>query len=428
MVNLFKGWFAGKKSAKRFTVDYGYGKQPIQPDASVEGLKGYLESDPDLAANVRRFVDNVLIEAPKIIAVPGETVALSTVKSYNEQLKDVRFYKAMRAAVYHLVWHGNAFMEVKFNGKKLKELYNIDPETMEILKSEDGNTVLGYEQRVNGSPIAEFQPEEILHLSIDNLDSGVWGNSFIKSLKATLLRKEIAEYYLQWLIQNDKFSPIISVKGELTEDVWQHIISQINAKAVDPNYMQIINMFPDDKIEMLRIFTTDDFDRIQNYINEQKTQIMTLLQVPPIIAGTVDNSNRSNSEIQARLVFYNTIKAFQNLITEELDFELLRKLDWRRVQFKFPSIDQRVDIDALKIAKTMRADLGFTQEAVQEYLKENGFKIPNVEKMFEEVVDTSPSAENNGVSDDRPSREPRDKSGLVQNEERRLEDTQMGMK
>lgn len=429
MAKLFSRFRFGKKSAKRHSADYSRGTEPIAYDESSSTLKDFLSSDPDLAANVRRFVDNVMIESPTVVQMDDEKIAASTVKSYNEQLRNVRFYKVMRAGVYNLIWNGNAFFEVKFNGKKLKEMYAIDPETIKIKKNPKTDEVIGYEQQVDGSTVVNFEPEEIVHISIDHLDTGEWGYSFMNPLKAALVRKDIAESYLQWLIQNDKFSPIINVKSERLEpEQWSQIVAQLNMKRLDPDYYQIINSFPEDEIELIRVFTTEDFDRILKYIDEQKTQIMTLLQVPPIIAGTVDNSNRSNSEIQARLVFYNTIKAFQNLVKEELDFEMLRKLNWSKVQFKFPEVDERANVELLKLAKTMRTELRFTEDAVQAFLIENGFKIPKVEKVFEDPeVAIDGSGSNGENSNEFPSREPRDKSGLTKNEEQRISDRQGGV-
>lgn len=414
----------GMKSAKSYTRDYSQRNHPIATDDATIILKEYIESDPDLAANLRRFVDNVLMESPKIIPKKGEKIAESTIKNYNEQLAEVRFYKLMRAAIYSLLWNGNAFFEIKFRGKKLTEMYVIDPDTIDIVKDKTGTEVTGYEQQVSESRVIKFLPEEIIHISIDHLDSGVWGKSFIKSLTQTLKRKEIAEYYLQWLLQNNKIAPLVNIKASnLSDEQWDHILQEFKIKETDPNYTQVINSNPDDKVEIMRIFTLEDMSDVMKYIDEQKTQIMTLLQVPPIIAGTVDNSNRSNSEIQARLVFYNTIKAFQNIVAEELDYEMLKKLQWNKVRFKFPAVDQRNDVETIKLAKSLKQDLHFTDEALLEFLKESGFKVPQVETLFEEVVE-EPTKTN---SDDFPSREPRDKAGIPENEAQRLEDKAMGV-
>lgn len=425
MAFSFSGlWKKVTKSAKRKTPDFFYQQTPLSVQDNLN-LKDYTKEDPDLAANIRRFIDNAVPQIPKLIIEEGQTVADSTINTYMQQLKDVRFYKLIRKAVYDLLWNGNAFFEIKFSGKKLKEMYSIDPEYMEIKKNAK-EEVIYYEQNIGGDKKIRFSPDEIIHITIDHLDTGVRGHAFISSLKSALLRKEIAESYLQWVLQNNNLAPIINVKADnLSDEQWARIIDQLNMKAIDPNYRQVIESERDDIIELIHLFNTNDFETIYRYIDKQKEQITTVMQVPPIISGTVDDSNRSNSEIQARLVFYNTIKAFQRLIEEELDYEMLRKLKWNNVRFKFENIDQRVDTDAVKLAKTFK-ELGYTREAVHKYLKENGI---NIEEDFEEIPEMAemPSSAPDQNSNEFESREPRDKSGTVKNEAQRIEDRQMGV-
>lgn len=414
----FLNFLFGKKSAKRFTVDFSNRNGPIQ-SPSTESLKEFIFNDPDLASNIRRFVDNVLIEAPRLVKTDDSKIADSTLKSYNKQLEDVRFYRLLRAAIYQLLYNGNAFFEIKFSGKKLKEMYNIDPETVKIVVDEHGEPIK-YIQSVSGSPEVIFYPDEIIHISIDNLDSGIWGNSFISSLRDTLKRKEIAESYLQWLIQNNKFAPIVNVKAEILDDTyWERVVNQINFKSIDPDFVQVINTLPEESVDKIYLYTPEYFDKILKYIDRQKEKILAVLQVPPIISGIVDNSNRSNSEVQARLVFYNTIKAFQNILAEELNYEMLGKLKWTGVKFKFKSIDQRTDIDSIKIARTMK-EMGFKNEVIKNFLIDNGFKITDIDEIF----DTIPTNIKKDI-DSYESREPRDKAGLPEKEIFTQEDKKM---
>lgn len=426
MVKLPKFLRFGAKSAKRYTVDSGYKYQPKEnPNKSTTlKVRDYISSDPDLSSAMRKFVDNILLEMPKIIKTHNSKIADSTVESYNQQLKDVRFYKKMRNAVYSLIYDGNAFFEIKFRGKKLTELYNIDPDTMKIETNEVGEPI-EYVQQIGENPEVRFLPEEIVHITIDHLQTGEWGMAFMKPLESALLRKDIAEDYLQWLIQNNKFAPIIiaRTRDSMTPEELGRIKAEIDVVSADPDRSQFLNFDPEDQLEIMKIYDTDNFNDLMSYIDKQKEAVINLLQVPPIISGTVDNSNRSNSEIQARFVFYNTIKAFQNMTSEELDFEMLRKLGWKDVRFKFPEADKRSETDIIKIAKSLRADLNFTQEAILEYLKENGFKIPQVSKIFEEV----PVDQKAANIEDSPSREPRDKTGIPENEALRQEDKKLGV-
>jgi capsid portal protein len=199
----------------------------------------------------------------------------------------------------------------------------------------------------------------------------------------------------------------------------------MDVAAKDPSKINLLNIDVQEAMELYKLYTTESFNDLLAYIQKQKEAIINLVQVPPIVAGTVDNSNRSNSEIQARYTFYNTIKAFNNIIKEELDSEFLPKIGWKGVEFKFGETDRRNETDILKNAKVLREDLHFTQDAVLEYLKQNGFKIPEVKKIFDEKMEEINKPQSN--SSDFPSREPRSKSGIPKNEATRIEDKQMGV-
>lgn len=417
----------GAKSAKRHTIDYSTrGLKKANPDESTTvKLRDYIATDAELASAMRKFVDNVLQQMPYVMKKENSKLADSTIESYNENLRDVRFYRKLRNGVYSLLFNGNAFFEIKFKGKKLTELYNIDPDTIKIVTNTSGEPVK-YIQQIENAPEVEFMPEEIVHITIDHLQASEWGMAFLKPLKNALHRKSVAESYLEWVIANNKMAPLIKskTKSSMQTDELSRIRAEIEAISSDPNRYVFLNFDVEEDLEIMSLFTTDNFNDITAYIEKQKEAILTVLQVPPIIAGNVDNSNRSNSEIQARYVFYNTIVSFQNLLIEELNFELLRKLNWKDTTFKFAEVDKRSETDVIKIAKSLKQDLMFTNEAVLEYLKENGFKIPKVEKIFEEVVVEENPTPN---SSDYPSREARDKTGLPQNEALRQEDKQMGV-
>lgn len=406
-------------SARRRTVDYANVGMDIPKATDFKIFERY-DEDPDFNSAVNRFIDNVLIEVPYLVAENKGSVGEMTLKQYKKQLKDARWYKVMRLAVLHLILTGDAYIEIKFTGRKLTGVYNIDPETMQT-RVNDAGEITGYTQVLAGDNI-DFSPEEIVHFSINSRDTSVNGAAIVKPLRNALIRKEIAEYYLQWLIQNNKVAPIVVVKGDMNDTQWDRILAQIKAKVSSADNTHVINMMPEDDISIVRLFTFDDIQQVRDYIREQEDDILKILKTPPIISGSVDNSNRSNSEVQARLVFYNTITAFRNWMLEELEYELLSKLNWKGVRFSWPRIDRKEVMDILKEVKVMK-DVGFSREAIESYLRENDFVLPDVDELFEEIPDMTPG----GVDEDRPSREPRDKAGLPENEAQRQEDKQVGV-
>lgn len=175
-------------------------------------------------------------------------------------------------------------------------------------------------------------------------------------------------------------------------------------------------------VELKQIFDTSDFNEIFNFIQEQRDAILAVLQVPPIVANETDDSNRSNSEVQARMVFYNTIRNMQREIIEDLEQEFLEKIGWTDVTFKIPHSDKGILLDAIKIASGLR-ELGYSREAIHGYLLKEGFDFPEVQKMFEEMETEIPTDKNgHRIQGNSDSREPRDKKGLPENEEDRQEE------
>ncbi len=426
-------WFKGSKSAKRVSTDYLNQYPTFQPlDLQKNrSMKEYIRSDPDLAANMRRLVDNILLNDPVLVPKDGKRVANSTIEKYNEQLSTVRFYKVLRSAVYSLIWSGNAFLEVdRSPNGKLAGIYFVDPEYIEFKKDKMGN-VVGYKQEVPSAPVKHFTTDRILHLSIDHLSSGVSGESFIGSLEEIMNRKEIAESYLAWIIANNKLNRFWTVKGDFNEEDMIGTIQQLRYTSRDPNKTAVVQLDSDMEIEFRRYFDTEDFEAITSYIDQQKVAILSVLQVPPIIAGNVDSSNRSNSEVQARFVFYNTIRNFQKILIDEFDYEFLNKLGWKNVEFKFPHTDRSITTEVFKTATAMQG-LNFTEDAILEYLKHEGFELPKVDKMFNDPVeplDGSAGMDATGRNPLKPtaSREARDKTGIPQNEKKRATDKRAGI-
>jgi hypothetical protein len=132
--------------------------------------------------------------------------------------------------------------------------------------------------------------------------------------------------------------------------------------------------------------------------------------------------------VQARMVFFNTIKSFQNVLVDELNFSLLKLLKWDNVQFKFYTLDDRSDVELLKLAKSMRTELGMTQEAIGAFLKQNGFYLPNVKVLFDPKMEEMETESMDKNSDEHPSREPRRKDGIPQKEADVQSDKKAGMK
>ena len=208
------------------------------------------------------------------------------------------------------------------------------------------------------------------------------------------------------LIDSANDDSVIAIKNELRS----------KRSPLDP--AKIISLFQGEKVGRIDMGTTANFDSIQAYIDYQNAEILRILQIPPIVAGTIDNSNRSNSEIQERAVFGRTINSWQNFIVKKFNKLLLKdKLKWKDVSFEFPLNDERKQEAAITRALKLK-ELGFSNDVIHKELNFAGIKVDN-DFVEEPEMDKS--------LDLMDSRQPRDKGGIPQNEKQRLKSRENGM-
>ena len=412
-------WNFGKRKAQRVVLNATGSKIDIPVNNETVELKSYIDKDPVLASNLRQLITAIIEFDPRIDVKPEKNVSKKKIYDYNEQLENVEFGELLRNALPAAFWNGNMFFEVVVLGKKLKEMYVIDPETM-VLEEDDYGNVIKYKQRTPNGFI-ELSKDRVLHIRMPSLHTGSWGGSYLKPLKYALARKEVAENYLAGMIENLNPMLFLELMESANDDGVVAIKNELRAKRSPLDPAKIIALFSGEKVGRVDMGTTANFESIQAYIDYQNDEIIRILQIPPIVAGTVDNSNRSNSEIQERAVFGRTINSWQNFIIKKLNKLLLKeKLNWKDVTFEFPLFDERKLEAAITRALKLK-ELGFSNDVIHKQLNEAGVKVDND---FNDPIDTTNVKKSLDIM---PSRQPRDKGGIPQNEEQRLKSRANGM-
>lgn len=397
----------GKKQATRNVhTATGAGENTV-PALSGFNFLSYVEDDAVVNSNIRQIQDAVFEHYPRVDSKDGETN--DKIEEYNRQLRKTNFGRHVKEQFPALFYNGNMFFEIYVVGNKLKGIYAIDPETIKTTESDTGE-IIKYTQTGVGNADIDFDPQKIIHIKAPSLRTGANGKPLMTPLRYPLVRKKEAENYLAGMIAN--LNPLLYM--ELVQDDDQQIKAIQNElrsqrKPLDP--LKIITLLKDEKITRVDTGTTENFNSIFNYIEKQNDEIIRILQIPPIVAGTIDASNRSNSEIQERAVFGRTIDAWQNYFCEELRLQFEEKVGWKDFKFEFPIMDDRKQEFALVRANKFK-ELGYEIEAIHKTLVESGVKI---EPKFIEVEVTKDI-------DDMPSRQPRPKEGIPQREEDRLKD------
>lgn len=402
----------GKKQATR-NVWTATGKNPHEnTTAPSTDFVQYIKDDAVLNSNLRQLQDGVFENYPRI-----DDAKTPNAEEYNKQLDRTGFGKKFKNQ-FAALWHnGNMYFEIDVIGNKLNGFYEIDAETMTINENDNGE-IVSFTQKLGPNTNIELPKDKIIHIKAPSLRTGAKGEALLTPLIYPLARKLKAENMVAGMLNN--LQTLLTVElDESDDDQAKAIQNELRKKRSPEDLVRIITLLTGEKITSTNIGTTDNFQSIQDYINAQNDEIIRVVQIPPIVAGTVDNSNRSNSEIQERAVFGRTSNAWQNFFVNELNNEFREKVGWKNPIFEFPATDDRKQEAALVRASKLK-ELGYSQKAIHKILIESGIKV---EEDFEEIVTDTPKDIN-----DMPSRQPRPKEGIPQNEEKRLNDVKNGTK
>lgn len=412
-------WNFGKRRAQRTVLQAtGVSNETSVTQKSVE-VKEYLKKDPVLASNLRQLVTAIIEFDPVVDSKYGKDVDSNKLELYNDQLNEVEFGELVRNALPAAFWNGNMFFEVVVTGQKLKEMYVIDPETIKLEENDYGVVTKYIQTQPSGD--VELPFDRILHIRMPSLKTGAWGDSYLEPLTYALARKEVAENYMAGMVENLNPMIFLELIDSANDDGVVAIKNELRAKRNPLDPAKIISLLQGEKVGRIDMGTTQNFESIQSYIDYQNAEILRILQIPPIVAGTIDDSNRSNSEIQERAVFGRTLNSWQNFIVKKFNKLLIKdKLKWKDVTFEFPLVDERKQEAAITRALKLK-ELGFSNDVIHKELNFAGIKVDNdfIEENEDEGVDKS--------LDIMDSRQPRDKGGIPQKEEERLKSRENGM-
>jgi len=409
----------GKKQAVR-TVWNATGTPTEKPATTSTDFKAFIDTDAVLNSNLRQLQDGIFEKYPRVdkSLIEDQQVSEEVIKQRNQDLLKVDFGQKVKDS-YTGLWHnGNMFFDIDVVGTKVIGFYMIDPDTMKVIEDDYGNVIKYIQSQPGGDK--EIPKNRIIHIKAPSLKTGTLGEPLLKPLDYPLHRKRTAENYLAGMIEN--LHPLLALNIDGNDDTQiTDIQNSLRSKRSPLDPLKLITLFPDEKVQRVDTGTTSNFDAIQRYIDAQNDEIIRVVQIPPIVAGTVDNSNRSNSEIQERAVFGRTTNAWQNFVIDKLNEAFKEKAGWKGTTFEFPVEDKRKRESAL-IEATKFKDLGYSQDAYHEYLISQGVKINK--DFAEEPVDIKGSEDLSKFE----SRQPRSKEGIPQNEEQRKKDAQNGTK
>ncbi len=314
----------------------------------------------------------------------------SNLKANTEKLKEMRFNKLLRQILYNIYAYNNAFIEnVKDGNGKVKELHLLETTTTEPLATEHGE-IKGYIQNnVEGGQ--EWTPDQVTHIAVNTLTTGIWGEIDLQSVHTSVLIKQYVMAYIGWLTGTNQLRGFYNIKDANDNNV-KDLISHLRKLETDINKPLVAA----GEIEYTLLRDFAEGSTLLEVMTFCDNNIRTLLQVPPISLGQPDSSNRSNSDSQEGSL-YTRIKSIFMLVEDSFDYDLFPKIGMTKTHFVFNPVNRiavsRIIENAMKLK-----EMNVEDSVMEEYLKFEGFPI---KVKFKKLEDMMPEGNNNDLD---PSR------------------------
>ena len=281
--------------------------------------------------------------------------------------KDLREKRLRRKTITNLLIYQNAFWEIIYKGKKANNVSVLETREMNVVTDSHGK-IQGYVQD-NEKGKVHFRPHEVIHVKMMEITSDVWGYAYNKNLIRIVNAKIWLQNFLHWLIKTNQFRTVFTASdaGDKIEDFLTYL------RQAENHPTKHLALEGEITQQILRDFK--DGGNFIDLINYYNSEIYRILQSPPIVAGTVDNSNRSNSEAQLKVTYWDWANYVRREIyLDYLNNDLLPLFGYDDVEVMLPPINDDVTTDEMSVIQALK-ELGMNKKGIQEQLERAGIEF-----------------------------------------------------
>ena len=267
-------------------------------------------------------VDDVQDHDGEIPEDPPEVQALRRMINFVNPREDM--IQLLRSCIIDLELFGDAFIEIVTLLGQPVALYTLDATTMTVLCDEHGE-ISGYKQDVDGIRQTRFDPEQVIHISLDAPRGGVYGVSPAQKALLPVTAWLFTEATIKENFRRGDPPRIHVDLGSMKEqDVrkWQEQYSVLNLgpKAVGNPITTtgggVVNPI--------------DPRKVQDYLATSKQlrdEIISCFGTPPSKLGIIETGNigAGTGEAQDKTFRVNTIIPVQALVLEKINYQIVKK-------------------------------------------------------------------------------------------------------
>ena len=254
----------------------------------------------------------------------------------------------VRSTVTDLLVFGDGFLELGVLAETVASLWTLDTTTVSVMADAHGN-LTGYLQHVSAERTATFDPDEVIHFSLDAPRGGLYGVSPTQKLLVSITTWLFAaaclkEYYRRGMpprlamdlgkdtdpASAERYQQQFQARHLGPRNIGQPIITRTGAAgtAAQPPIKEL---------------ALDQIQQLHETMARARDEIVAGFGLSPSMVGIIESGNLGGGtgESQARTVHYGTVVPLQTLILEKFNFRLLQQAGIKGWHFQFGEVDYR---------------------------------------------------------------------------------------
>lgn len=271
---------------------------------------------------------------------PEQVLALERLLNYCNPTEDIR--QILRNVIADLLVFGDAFIEVVWMAGIPVALYNLDSPTITPIADEHGQ-ITGYVQVTDFGQRAEFDPQDVIHISLDAPRSGIFGVSPTQAallpitswLFAASTGKEMFRKGLPPTVHAD--FPSGTAPADMNR--WRAQVQQQNIGA-----RNIGTPWLTKGGAQLNELQTGKVEQVEKYLDQKRDEIIACYGVPPAKISIIESGNLGGGtgESQDKTFRVNTCQPIAELVLEKFNFHIAKQgFGVEGWHLKFAEIDMR---------------------------------------------------------------------------------------
>lgn len=375
----------------------------LTPDFEPKKALEVIKNDPVVKGAIITKVDKILESGWRITGVDKK----SRKAQLENKLRELRFNRLLRKILFSAVLYNNAFTEIVRKGSEVTDINFLDPDTIDIITAKNGD-VIRYDQKdvkSNKNTPVTWSKDDVWHFKYNDITSNVWAEFDMRAIYETVLLKDKIRAWIYWFFKTNQSKGLFNIK-QAGETQIRNFISYLKAAEADPTKPVILE--GDIEYQLLRKFSEEGMSLVQ-MLDWCDTQILSLLQVPPIAVGKMDTSGRSNS-VEAYSALATAVYGIQQSLEDDITYDLFPKIGFPKCVFSFGVLDYVNEEKVFKIVALMKQS-GFEDDAITEWMNSQGLMF-ETEQVFKEEPMEVPGMSNNGPNTGRPMTDTKSKSDV----------------